>query len=70
MESDVESILARIVRLRQSVLNWAFVGRLAVQDPADEPAQVLLDRIRTERADAGPPRVAQRRRPQRHGADT
>ena len=37
-------------RLRKSVLQMAIVGKLIVQDPADEPASALLNRIRTERA--------------------
>jgi type I restriction enzyme S subunit len=35
--------------LRQSILKWAFEGRLVDQDPNDEPASALLDRIRAER---------------------
>ena len=35
--------------LRQSVLKRAFEGRLVPQDPADEPASVLLERLRAER---------------------
>ena len=38
-------------RLRQSILKRAFEGRLVSQDPADEPATVLLKRIRAERED-------------------
>jgi type I restriction enzyme S subunit len=41
---------ARGIRLRQSILKWAFEGRLVDQDPSDEPANVLLERIRAERA--------------------
>ncbi len=37
-------------RLDQAVLANAFRGELVPQDPADEPASVLLDRIRAERA--------------------
>jgi type I restriction enzyme, S subunit len=37
---------ARMSRLRQSILKWAFEGKLVDQDPTDEPASVLLDRIR------------------------
>jgi type I restriction enzyme S subunit len=37
-------------RLRQAILSTAFEGKLVDQDPADEPADVLLDRIRAERA--------------------
>ena len=40
--------------LRQSILRWAFEGKLVDQDPNDEPTSVLLDRIKTERA-AGEP---------------
>ncbi len=36
--------------LRRSVLAAAFSGQLVQQDPADEPASALLDRIRAERA--------------------
>ena len=39
----------RASALRQSILKQAFEGRLVPQDPTDEPASVLLDRIRTER---------------------
>lgn len=42
--------LTRIARLRQSILRWAFEGRLVDQNPDDEPAAVLLERIRAERA--------------------
>jgi len=58
---------ARCARLRQSILKWAFEGRLADQDPTDEPASVLLERIRAERNDASRNPIEQRGRRRRLG---
>jgi type I restriction enzyme S subunit len=49
LEASVEAALARAGRLRQAVLKQAFEGRLVSQDPDDEPASVLLERIRAQR---------------------
>lgn len=49
-EDYIAASLKRADRLRQSILKEAFAGRLVPQDPADEPASVLLDRIREARA--------------------
>jgi type I restriction enzyme S subunit len=52
VEKDILQNMFRIPRLRQAVLSSAFEGRLVDQDPNDEPAEVLLERIRAERAAA------------------
>ena len=36
-------------QLKNSILQWAIQGELAPQDPNDEPASVLLDKIRQEK---------------------
>jgi type I restriction enzyme S subunit len=46
----------RCARLRQAVLKSAFEGKLVDQDPNDEPAENLLERIRAERGVTGPVR--------------
>ena len=48
LEATVEANLKRAERLRQSILREAFAGRLVSQDPIDEPASILLQRIRKE----------------------
>lgn len=53
LEDAVEANLRRAERLRQSVLKRAFEGRLVPQDPNDEPASVLLERIQAQRGAEG-----------------
>ncbi|WP_164252071.1 restriction endonuclease subunit S [Streptomyces sp. S4.7] len=54
--------------LRSSLLERAFTGQLVPQDPADEPASVLLDRIRAERAAV--PKPQRTRRPRKTAVAT
>ena len=49
LEATVEENLKQAGGLRQSILKQAFSGELVPQDPDDEPAAVLLERIREER---------------------
>jgi type I restriction enzyme S subunit len=45
----LDPIFPRAARLRQSILKRAFEGKLVPQDPKDEPASALLERLRTSR---------------------
>jgi type I restriction enzyme, S subunit len=49
LEDEVEKRYVHAAALRRSILHAAFSGQLVSQDPRDEPASVLLERIRAER---------------------
>ncbi len=61
-ETDSRLSITRCARLRQSILKWAFEGRLVDQEPSDESASVLLERIRAQRAERQPSTRAKSRR--------
>ena len=50
-EQSVEHSLKQSTAQRQNILRAAFAGQLVPQDPKDQPASVLLARIRAERAE-------------------
>jgi type I restriction enzyme S subunit len=55
--ATVKALRPKLNVLDSAILRLAFSGRLVPQDPADEPAAVLLERLQSERAPA-----SQRRR--------
>jgi type I restriction enzyme S subunit len=57
---SIDRARRRAASLRRAVLERAFRGQLVPQDPSDEPASALLERIRAERA-AAPTPVRRRR---------
>lgn len=52
LEAEIDAALTRAAGLRQSILKKAFFGQLVPQDPDDEPASALLERIKVKRANA------------------
>ena len=48
LETTIATALQQAEALRQSILKKAFSGQLVPQHPDDEPASVLLERIRVE----------------------
>ncbi len=52
-EQAIDHALQQSTAQRQNILRAAFSGQLVPQDPHDEPASALLERIRAERAAQG-----------------
>ena len=50
LENTITTALQQSEILRQSILKKAFSGQLVDQDPNDEPASILLERIKAEKA--------------------
>jgi type I restriction enzyme S subunit len=65
LETLVDTNIKRAARLRQAILKRAFEGKLVPEDPNDEAASVLLERIRASRSAAipvKPPRLLRKKR--------
>ena len=58
----VTELLERLTFLDSTILTKAVLGELVPQDPDDEPASVLLERIRAERAGGAAARPRRGRR--------
>jgi type I restriction enzyme, S subunit len=63
VSTEISYARKRASNFRESLLAEAFAGRLAPQDPTDEPVAVLLERIRAEQQAAQPRERKGRRTP-------
>ena len=53
IEAKIDNQLLRAYALRQSILSAACAGQLVAQNPSDEPASILLNRIKAEKDQSG-----------------
>jgi type I restriction enzyme, S subunit len=60
-EDEVQATSTRVHKLQSSILAGAFSGELVPQDPSDEPAPILLERIAAERASSDGHRLRKQR---------
>jgi type I restriction enzyme, S subunit len=67
LESRYQAARAKCDQLTPALLEKAFQGELVPQDPNDEPASVLLERIKSLRSSAEPNQAKAQRRARRAG---
>jgi type I restriction enzyme, S subunit len=68
LEFSVNNSNIRAQRFRQSILQKAFSGKLVKQDPKDEPAAVLMERIKQEMLKTPiDSKIARKRKPIKRG---
>ena len=63
LDKTFDQQLSKAGALRQSILKKAFSGQLVPQDPNDEPASILLDRIKAEKTARSQKYTRAKRRP-------
>ncbi|MCY4342085.1 MAG: restriction endonuclease subunit S [Gammaproteobacteria bacterium] len=61
LEAEIDANFTRAETLRQSILKQAFSGQLVPQNPEDEPAEVLLERIKADKATQTPKGATRKR---------
>ncbi len=59
-EMAINNILNNVGKMQQSILRKAFEGKLITQDPNDEPAGVLLERIKAKKSNMEYPKNLKR----------
>ncbi|MCZ0943387.1 MAG: restriction endonuclease subunit S [Gammaproteobacteria bacterium] len=62
LEAEIDVNFTRGEALRQSILKQAFAGQLVPQNPDDESAAILLERIKAEKASQKPKGTARKRK--------
>ncbi len=61
METTISQSLNQTSGIRQSILKKAFEGRLVPQDPNDEPASVLLEKIKADKSKSEKEKISEKR---------
>ena len=61
LEEKIEAAKVRVDKLTQSILAKAFKGELVPQDPNDEPAEKLLERIKAEQEKEKPKKTRKKK---------
>lgn len=65
IEREIDLNVLRAQKLRQSILKKAFMGQLVPQNPDDEPAKQLLERIKAEKEKQKPQRKTRKSKQKR-----